>query len=30
MEKAKVKGIEQDAMVNDLLKKHIALIEGVK
>ncbi|HAU13067.1 MAG: hypothetical protein CMK83_10965 [Pseudomonadales bacterium] len=30
VEKAKVKGVELDAMVNDLLKKDIALIEGVK
>lgn len=29
-EKARTKGIELDAMVNDLLKKDIALIEGVK
>ncbi len=28
--KAKAKGIELNAMVNDLLKKDIALIEGVK
>ena len=28
--KAKNKGIELDQMVNDLLKKDIALIEGVK
>ena len=29
-EKAKAKGVELSAMVNDLLKKDIALIEGVK
>jgi len=28
--KAKAKGIELNTMVNDLLKKDIALIEGVK
>lgn len=28
--KAKAKGVELNAMVNDLLKKDIALIEGVK
>lgn len=29
-EKAKAKGIDLNKMVNDLLKKDIALIEGVK
>lgn len=29
-EKARLKGAELDVMVNDLLKKDIALIEGVK
>ncbi|AJQ97863.1 MAG: hypothetical protein H6999_05075 [Hahellaceae bacterium] len=29
-EKAKAKGVELNALVNDLLKKDIALIEGVK
>lgn len=28
--KAKAKGVELNTMVNDLLKKDIALIEGVK
>jgi len=28
--KAKAKGVEVNVMVNDLLKKDIALIEGVK
>ncbi|PCH53106.1 MAG: hypothetical protein COC20_01170 [Cellvibrionales bacterium] len=28
--KAKAKGIELNVMVNDLLKKDIALIEGIK
>ena len=28
--KAKAKGVELDVMLNDLLKKDIALIEGVK
>ncbi|MDF1643415.1 MAG: hypothetical protein P1U80_04450 [Pseudomonadales bacterium] len=28
--KAKTKGVELNTMVNDLLKKDIALIEGVK
>ena len=29
-EKAKAKGVEVDAMINELLKKDISLIEGVK
>lgn len=29
-EKAKAKGIELDAMLNELLKKDIALIEAIK
>ncbi|MEO0444093.1 MAG: hypothetical protein AAFZ92_10205 [Pseudomonadota bacterium] len=29
-EKAKAKGVELNTLVNDLLKKDIALIEGVK
>ena len=29
-EKAKAKGVELNALVNDLLKKDIASIEGVK
>ena len=29
-DKAKAKGVELNAMVNDLLKKDIALIEGIK
>lgn len=29
-EKARAKGMELDTMLNDLLKKDIALIEGVK
>ena len=29
-EKAKAKGVELNTMINDLLKKDMALIEGVK